>query len=185
MVPRSLSGLRAWLITPGLVGMDVQTQGVAEALGLDYEMKRVDPKGLWRLASPWGPVAPAERFGQPGSRFAPPWPDVAIALGRGSVPYMRALRRRAQGRTFTVVLQDPKTGIDTADVIWVPEHDRLRGANVFTTLTSPHGFTSKRLAELRRTMPPADRRAARDRASPSCSGARTRSTSSVTRTMPA
>lgn len=52
-------------------------------------------------------------------------------------------------------MQDPKTGLGTADMIWVPEHDRLRGPNVFTTLTAPHSFTARRLAELRRTMPPA------------------------------
>jgi uncharacterized protein len=152
---RPLAGLKAWLITPGLVGMDVQTQGVACALGLDFVMKHVDPKGIWKLASPWGPVAPAERFGQSGSRFAPPWPDIAISVGRGSIPYVRALRRKAGDRTFTVVLQDPKTGLGTADFIWVPEHDSLRGANVFTTLTSPHGLTADRLAQLRLRLPPA------------------------------
>jgi mitochondrial fission protein ELM1 len=153
--PRPLAGARAWLISSGMAGMDVQTRGVAEALGLDYEMKRVDPKGFWRVIAPWGPVAPAERFGAPGAQFAPPWPDIAISLGRGGVPYMRALRRRAGDATFTVVMQDPKTGTGSADMIWVPEHDRLRGPNVFTTLTAPHSFTAKRLAELRRTMPPA------------------------------
>jgi mitochondrial fission protein ELM1 len=150
---RPLSGLRAWVITTGAAGMDVQAQGVAEALGLAYEMKRVAPKGIWKFAAPWGPVAPSERFGEPGSQFAPPWPDVAISLGRGSVPYMRALRRRADPELFTLVMQDPKTGLGTADLIWVPEHDRLRGDNVFTTLTAPHGFTAQRLAELRRHVP--------------------------------
>jgi mitochondrial fission protein ELM1 len=152
---RPLAGLRAWVITTGMAGMDVQAQGVADALGLAYEMKRVDPKGIWKFAAPWGPVAPSQRFGQPGSPFAPPWPVVAISLGRGSVPYMRALRRKAGADTFTVVMQDPKTGLNTADMIWVPEHDRLRGPNVFTTLTAPHSFTPARLAALRRTMPPA------------------------------
>jgi mitochondrial fission protein ELM1 len=152
---RPLAGLRAWVITSGMVGMDVQAQGVAEALGLAYEMKRVEPKGIWKFAAPWGPVAPSERFGEPGSQFAPPWPAVAISLGRGGVPYMRALRRKAGNATFTVVMQDPKTGLSTADMIWVPEHDRLRGANVFTTLTAPHSFTVERLAELRRTLPQA------------------------------
>ena len=135
--------------------MDVQAEGVAQALGLDYEMRRVKPKGLWKLLAPWGPVAPSERFGKPGAQFAPPWPDVAISLGRGSVPYMRALRRKAGPDLFSVVLQDPKTGAGTADMIWVPWHDRLRGPNVFTTLTSPHSFTAERLAELRRRVPPA------------------------------
>jgi hypothetical protein len=152
---RPLAGLRAWVITTGMAGMDVQAQGVAEALGLDYEMKRVTPRGIWRIAAPWGPVAPSERFGEPDARFAPPWPDVAISLGRGSVPYMRALKRRAGPELFTVVMQDPKTGLGSADMIWVPWHDRLRGHNVFTTLTAPHSFTPGRLAELRRTVPPA------------------------------
>jgi len=135
--------------------MDVQAEGVAQALGLDYEMKRVSPKGIWRLLAPWAGVAPSERFGEPGAQFAPPWPDVAISLGRGSVAYMRAVRRRAGPELFTVVMLDPKRGLGTADVIWVPRHDRLRGPNVFTTLTSPHSFTVERLAELRRTVPPA------------------------------
>jgi len=152
---RPLAGAKGWLITPGMAGMDVQMQGVAAALGLDYEIKRVDPKGIWKVGAPWAPVAPSERFGEPGSQFAPPWPDIAISLGRGSVPYMRALRRRAGPATFTVVMQDPKTGLGTADMIWVPEHDRLRGPNVFTTLTAPHSFTAKRLTELRRAMPAA------------------------------
>jgi uncharacterized protein len=153
-IARPLAGLKAWVITAGMAGMDVQAQGVAEALGVDFETKHVDPKGIWKFAAPWGPVAPALRFGEPGSLFAPPWPDIAISLGRGSVPYMRALRRRAGNRTFTVVMQDPKTGLGTADMIWVPEHDRLRGANVFTTLTAPHGFTAARLAQLRLTLAP-------------------------------
>jgi mitochondrial fission protein ELM1 len=45
-------------------------------------------------------------------------------------------------------------GTSAADLYWVPEHDRLRGPNVITTLTSPHGFTPQRLAELRRAIPP-------------------------------
>jgi uncharacterized protein len=152
---RPLAGLTAWVITTGMAGMDVQAEGVAQVLGLDYEMKRVSPTGIWKFLAPWGPVSPSERFGQAGARFAPPWPDVAISLGRGSVPYMRALRRQAGPDLFTVVMQDPKTGLGTADMIWVPWHDRLRGHNVFTTLTAPHSFTSERLAELRKKIPPA------------------------------
>ena len=135
--------------------MDVQARGVADALGITYEMKQVAPRGLWSIAAPWGPVAPSERFGQKGSQFAPPWPDLAIATGRASIPYLRALRRRAAGKTYTVVLQDPKTGSNTADLIWVPAHDTRRGANVITTLTAPHSFSPQRLAQLRSTLPPA------------------------------
>ena len=145
---RPLAGRRAWIITDGKAGMDVQARGVADALGLAYDMKRVAPAGIWAMLAPWGPVAPAERFGEPGTPFAPPWPAIAIATGRASIPYLRALRRRAGLATYTIVLQDPRTGPRTADLIWVPEHDRLRGANVVTTVTAPHSLSPARLCVL-------------------------------------
>ncbi len=142
-----------WLITDGKAGMDVQVRGVADALGLAYEMKRVSPRGVWAIAAPWGPVAPAERFGELGTLFSPPWPDIAIATGRASIPYIRALKKKSNGTVFTVVLQDPKTGPSTADLIWVPEHDRRRGPNVITTLTAPHSFSAASFAALREAVP--------------------------------
>ena len=148
-----LKGRTGWIITDGKAGMVVQARGVADALGLVYEFKTVEPTGLGWLLAPWGPVSPYEIFGQPGSEFSPPWPSVAIATGRASIPYIRALRRFARKETYTVVLQDPKTDADTADLIWVPQHDRRRGANVLTTMTSPHSFSSSRIAELRASIP--------------------------------
>jgi len=148
-----LAGARGWIITDGKAGMDVQARGVADALGLAYEFKHVTPQGMQRLLAPWGPVSRAEKFGQPGTAFAPPWPTIAIATGRASIPYVRALRKAAGPGTYTVVLQDPKSGPSTADLIWVPEHDTRRGSNVITTPTAPHSFSGSRLAELRSAVP--------------------------------
>lgn len=153
-VARPLSGLTGWIITDGKAGMDVQARGVADALGLVCQMKRVAPQGVWKVTAPWGPVAPSERFGKSGAQFCPPWPAVAIATGRASIPYIRRLRKLAGPATYTIVLQDPKTGPNTADLIWVPEHDRRRGVNVFTTLTAPHSFSAARLEALRADVPP-------------------------------
>jgi mitochondrial fission protein ELM1 len=149
---RPLAGVRAWIVTTGAAGMDTQTRGVAEALGLTYEMKPISPRGLYKLLAPWGPVSPGECIGAPGSTFAPPWPDVAIGLGRSAVPYLRAIRRRSP-ETFTLQMLDTRAGRGTADAIWVPQHDRLRGENVIVTLTAPHSFTPERLTALRSAMP--------------------------------
>jgi mitochondrial fission protein ELM1 len=65
---------------------------------------------------------------------------------------MRALRRRSP-ETFSIVMLDNRAGLGVADVIWVPQHDRLRGPNVITTLTAPHSFTAERLARLRQELP--------------------------------
>jgi uncharacterized protein len=151
----ALRGRRAWLITDGKIGMDVQVKGVADALGLQSEWKHVAPTGIWRALAPYGPVSPAEKFAEPGSPFAPPWPDFALATGRVSIPHLRALRRQAGAATFAVVLQDPKTSAGIADLIWVPAHDKRRGENVIATLTAPHSFSAERLASLRAACPPA------------------------------
>lgn len=145
---RPLAGARAWLITDGKAGHEAQAEGVAEALGLDWEWRRVAPKGLALLLAPWGP-APRD------FACAPPWPEIAIGVGRTAMPSLRRLHRRAGPSTFVVALQDPRTSSRIADLIWVPEHDRRRGQGVVTTLTSPHRFTPALLGRLRTAADPA------------------------------
>lgn len=150
-----LAGQTAWIISDGKAGHEAQCFGVVEALGLKAEVKRVAPSGVFKWMAPWGTVAPRERFGQPGAQFAPPWPVIAFATGRTTIPYLRALRRLAGFKTYTVILMDPRTGPASADLIWVPEHDRMRGLNVITTLTAPHRYSPQRLEALRAHMPAA------------------------------
>lgn len=143
-----LAGQPGWAITDGKAGMEVQVTGVAAALGLDCRVLRVSPRLPWRLLSPWGPPDPLDRPGRLGGPMQPPFPAVALATGRLSIPAIRALRRLAPG-TLTVVIQDPRTGTGTADLIAVPSHDALTGPNVIRTLTAPHGFSPQVLAGLR------------------------------------
>jgi uncharacterized protein len=150
-----VAGRTGWIISDGKAGHDVQSRGVFDALGLDYRTQIVNPTGLWKWLAPWGPVNPAERFGTPASPFRPPWPDFAISIGRLTTPYMRQLKRAAGFTTYAVILQDPQVSAATADLFWVPQHDKRRGPNVITTLTAPHSFTARRIAALRATMPPA------------------------------
>ena len=150
---QAVAGRRGWIISDGKAGHEAQARGVAKALGLAVEFKRVAPAAPWSVLSPWGPVARSERFGGPSSPFRPPWPDFAFAIGRLTIPYIRRLKQMAGLATYTVILLDPKVSARTADLFWVPEHDRLRGPNVITTLTAPHTFTARRLAELRSQVP--------------------------------
>lgn len=154
---RPLAGAKGWLLSDGKAGHETQSRGVAEALGLDYEIMRVASHGVFRMMAPYGPVDPREGVGRAGGTLAPPFPVVAIAVGRTTIPYLRALRRRAKNQTLTVILDDPKTGAGSADLISVPEHDRLRGANVMTTLCPPHAYSLERLEALRGNLPAAVR----------------------------
>lgn len=147
--------LSVWVLSDGKIGDEGQCLAVAEALGADAVIKRIAPRALFAAAMPWGGIDPKDAPDKPGSPIAGPYPDLCIASGRRAVAYLRAVKKASGGRTFTVFLKDPRTGTKDADLIWVPEHDRLRGPNVIATLVSPHRFTPERLALLRANPPAA------------------------------
>ena len=147
-------GTTCWVLTDGKAGDMVQCLGVARHLGLRPELRTVQPRAPWSWIAPRGPVDPREGPGRSPGPLAPPYPDLAIASGRRAVPYLRALKRASKQRTFTVFLKDPCVGTGVADVIWVPEHDRLRGANVIVTLTSPNRLSQDEFAVARQSPDP-------------------------------
>jgi uncharacterized protein len=147
-------GTHVRVLTDGKAGDEEQCLGVAEALGVAAEVRRVAPRAPFAWLMPWGPIDPRERSRSADSPIAPPFPDLAIASGRRAVPYLQALKRASGGRTLTVYLKDPRTGPRTADLIWAPTYDRVRGDNVVTTLTSPHRISAPRLAEARAAADP-------------------------------
>ncbi|MGP0057989.1 MAG: mitochondrial fission ELM1 family protein [Beijerinckiaceae bacterium] len=135
-------GTRAWVVSDGKIGDEVQCFGLLEALGLEPERRVVAPRKLFAWAMPWGPIDPREARHRKESPVAGPWPDIVIAAGRRTVAYLRYVKRASHGAIFTIFVKDPCCRSHGADVIWVPAHDRLRGENVIATLTSPN-----RLAE--------------------------------------
>src|SRR4051794_16580701 len=139
----------SWVLTDGKAGDELQCLAVAEALGLAPEIRRVRPGAPFTWAMPWGPIDPRERPSARNSPLAPPFPDLAFASGRRAVAYLRFLKKASGGRTFTVFLKDPRTGPETADLIWAPAYDRIRGPNVVTTLAPPHRVSVDRLAAAR------------------------------------
>ncbi|MBM6592451.1 mitochondrial fission ELM1 family protein [Microvirga pudoricolor] len=147
--PTEPGPITSWVLTDGKAGDENQCLGVATALGMTPEIRRVRPRPPFTWAMPWGPIDPRERPGAHNSPIVPPFPDLLIASGRRAVPYCAFVKRATGGRTFTVFLKDPRTGAGAADFIWVSEHDRLRGPNVLATLTPPHGILPGRLAAAR------------------------------------
>lgn len=142
----ALAGKRVWLVTDGKMGDLAPGLGLTERLGLVAESRMVNPRRLFALLMPWGPIDPREAPSVAGSPLAPPFPDIAIGVGRRAASSIRHLQSASGGRIFTVFLRDPRSGAGTADFLWVPQHDRLRGANVMVTLTGPHRFSPERLA---------------------------------------
>jgi len=147
----SAAGIRrCWILTDGKAGDELKCLGVANALGLEPEIRHVSPRAPWVWFMPWGPIDPKDKSDKRASPIGGKWPDLVIASGRRAVSYVRQIRRETNDDCFTLYLMDPRTGVNAAHMIWVPEHDWLRGPNVMVTLTSPHIMSPARLEEERR-----------------------------------
>jgi mitochondrial fission protein ELM1 len=135
-----------WLLYDGKVGLRSQVVGVAEAVGLPFEEKKLSIRYPWKGLPPllwWNATAAASHAGH---RLTPPWPSLVIAAGgRSSAPAL-AIRRKNHGRTVVVQIQDPKIPPSRFDLMIVADHDKVRGPNVMVSLGAVHPVTPAKLA---------------------------------------
>jgi uncharacterized protein len=134
-----------WVVTEGAAGMENQALGLAERLGLPFEVKRVMLAKPWRWLAPRLPVSPFTHATPDSSPLAPPWPDLVIGCGRQSIPFVRAIKKASGGHTRLVQTQNPRVGPANFDLVIPPEHDGLTGANVFPIIGSPNRITPAKL----------------------------------------
>lgn len=143
--------LQCWIVTEGMAGTENQCLGVAEALGVEADVRRISLRQPWKIFSPYLGL-------EFGASFTPkleaPWPDLLIASGRKSIAASRYIKRASKGRTFTVQIQDPRIDPKEFDLVAVPEHDPTRGENVIVTKAAPNRITPARLAKARNDFAP-------------------------------
>ena len=140
--------LKALLLTEGMHGMISQVEGMAKALNAEYSHKIV------RLSFPWNLVPP---------KFTPishivlkdkiyitdnEIPDLIISCGRKSV-IPSILLKRKNLKIFTIHIQDPKVNLKNFDVIVAPEHDNLKGKNIYNSKGAIHYITKQEINNAR------------------------------------
>ena len=135
--------LKAILLTQGMHGMVSQVEGLARALGLSYKHQNIELKSFWNLIPPkFAPISEnlvKEKF-ICDSR-------VVISCGRKSVIPSIALKKRLGKEIFTIHIQDPKVSFKHFDLIISPEHDGIKGENVFTTKGAIHYLTKNKFVQ--------------------------------------
>ncbi len=139
-----------WVVSEGLAGTENQCIGVAQALGVPYEIKRVALRQPWRALSPYLGLEQSWSF-EPA--LAAPWPELVIAAGRKSIAASRYIKRVSKGACFTAQIQDPRINASHFDLVAVPEHDPLRGKNVLVTKASPNKVTHDALNAAKDSFP--------------------------------
>jgi hypothetical protein len=140
---------KLWIISDGFAGHEAQTLGIAQALGLEPQVRRIAPRALFAALAPFAPIDPRDL-----ETIAPPYPDMAIAAGRRTIPYLRRVKRASRGRVFTVYVNAPAVGAGAADLIVAPRHDGYFAANVVAPVTPANRITPALLARLRKDPDP-------------------------------
>lgn len=146
---RNATNIRTWIVSDGKIGMENQCRGLAEALGVDAVVKRIDIARPWRWLPPQLCFSALSSLTAKGDSLAPPWPDLLIATGRKAVAPALAIRKASRGATFCVQIQNPGVDPKRFDLVIAPQHDGLAGDNVVALLGSPHGVTPEKLAKAR------------------------------------
>ena len=122
--------------------------GVAEALGLPYQTKRISYNKWARLPNR---LLGSELFHVRRDTqriISPPWPSLVIASGRRTVAVARYIKRKSSDPVFIAQIMWPGSPTKDLDLVSAPLHDEIRNRDqVVSTLGAPHNITGKRLQE--------------------------------------
>jgi len=138
-----MTKLKGLLLTEGMHGMISQVEGLAKALDLDFIHEKIELNNFWKLFPP--KVTPIQDFvfkNKVINQF-----DVVISCGRKSVIPSIYLKKKFKNKIINIHIQEPKVSLDNFDIVVAPEHDALKGNNVFTSKGAIHYLTNTELDE--------------------------------------
>jgi mitochondrial fission protein ELM1 len=140
---KNLQSISCHIVTEGLKGTENQCVGVAEGLSVPFMVKQIELRQPWKFLSPWLRLEQGWSF---SPKLVGPWPDLLIVSGRKSIAAARYIKRRNPD-CLTVFIQDPRIDPSEFDLVIAPQHDDVKGDNVFKTVAAPNRITPDKLHE--------------------------------------
>jgi len=112
-----------WLLMGTRAGDNNQLMSLAEALGFPFETKKIAFNQLRRLRFLRRGLLIVARESLPS--IVPPWPDLVLCVGYGSVPVARYIREQSGGRAKLVHIGNPRDPLPDFDLqITTPQYSR-------------------------------------------------------------
>ncbi len=150
-----------WCFCEDIAGLRSQARGLAQAVGLPFELRSTTMKPWWRCVPlSWVPKQ-ASSLRDP-SVLEGSTPRLVISCGKHGVIPSLTLKKKFGDHVFCVHVQDPNIDPKNFDLVIVPQHDRTRGPNVYLSLGALHHVTDEVLAAAR-VSPEAEQLAGDDR----------------------
>tara|TARA_Y100001970_G_scaffold245184_1_gene311999 strand:+ start:324 stop:1259 length:936 start_codon:yes stop_codon:yes gene_type:complete len=129
--------LKGLLLTEGLHGMISQVEGLAKALDLEYFHEKIELNSFWNFIPPF--LTPTSKFifkNKINRDF-----DIIISCGRKSVIPSIYLKKNSKKKIINIHIQNPKVSLSRFDFIVAPDHDDLKGPNVYNSKGAIHYLT--------------------------------------------
>ncbi|PIR39835.1 MAG: nucleoside-diphosphate sugar epimerase [Alphaproteobacteria bacterium CG11_big_fil_rev_8_21_14_0_20_39_49] len=128
-----------WVLADDRAGNVNQVLGVAEAMGLPFEVKDVvyDEMGKWPNILRGSSLRGVDV--EESSELKSPWPDIVLGAGRKTAPVARYIKKVSQGKTKAIQIMWPGFPYRHFDMIFVPQHDGIAaGGRIVNTVGSPN-----------------------------------------------
>ena len=118
-----------WLLMGTRAGDNNQLLALADALGCPFEAKTLGYNQLRRIPVLRRGLTILDRRSR--ALIGPPWPDLVIGVGYGSVCVARYIREQSAGRARLVHIGNPRTDLSDFDLqLTTPQYARKAAPNM-------------------------------------------------------
>lgn len=137
---------RIWALLDDRQGNTNQTLGVAEALGVPFEIKKIEFNEFIRIPNFIINKTTLGLTRRSAEQLHSPWPDIIICTAR-RLGIVASYIQSQNPDTFIAQIQWPGIPSKHFDLIAAPKHDNVPpGDNIFTSIGAPHRVTPEILA---------------------------------------
>ena len=137
---------KIWILTDDRAGNNTQVIGIADALGLPYEEKKLSYNSLIKLPNF---LRGASLVGVENNLIlGENLPDILISAGRRQAPVAKYIKKKSGGKTKLIHLMNPDCSFADFDLVILPEHDASKKnnpKNVIYTIGSPNRITKEKI----------------------------------------
>lgn len=139
------SQAKIWALLDDRQGNTNQTLGVAEALGVPFEIRKIQFNELIRIPNIITNYTKIWAKGDTDALLTSPWPDIVITTAR-RLGIVASYIKYHNPKTFIAQIQWPGFPSSQFDLIAAPKHDNVKMApNIFVTVGAPHRVTEDKL----------------------------------------
>ena len=134
-----------WVITDGKIGCIRQAEGLASALGVNFETKLIKTKFRTPIYPSWLRKIMLTFITEDSDQLLEPWPDIAISCGSSTIPLMLNIKKESLRKTYIIYVQNPKQALKYFDTAIVMDHDKISAENTISTEVALHPITKDSL----------------------------------------